>query len=998
MKHFLTVFFSLAVLMGLAQEGERGSIPKKTNTISEGVKHALVVGISEYHEASLRLNYAKNDAALFKDYLLLSENIPAENIAYLVDEDAVSINILRSLKKLLQNTQSGDVVYIYFAGHGDVVDDFGEKEGFLLAADANANQEYYAGGVVPLALLNNKVVGKMAANNVKVILILDACRSGFIFQEGTQKNMGTIQAMFENSTKILSCGPNELSYESSDISHGYFTYYLVKGLLGKADSNTDNNLQYRELDDYLYDNVSATVSKKHKQSQTPVLRTQNDRLVLKPVNIADNNIDIESFKNNINSSTAIASVRGVNSEKTPEVAGVIKSFNTAITKKNYYGKPTSALELYKNASKNSAFTDGLLFKMESELIKELSTSAQQLINKYISGSSVLPQGSEFSKQAKHLEICLELMGEDDFLYDRVYSSKLMLDAYAIIQSKNYSAYNVAKKKLKEALKVQSRAAYIHNALGMVYNYQQVYDSAHYHYKEAKELITTWATPIKNIGVNLLEQYQYDEAKEYLDSSLGMTGSNEDSFIKLGIINENQGKYKLAESYYKKALEINPKNTIALKKMSDIYELKGNLKNAAIWYNKAFELDSLKTIIETGLNAYIDNNNVDNKTAEQLFLNAIDLQPNTSVVYCEYADYLRTNKTNKNRLSYADSLYGLSIKKDPHNTWAYAGRGRLYYNMRNAKKAKQSFEEGIAKNPNKPLSYYYYAEYFKNVFKNNQYAEPFYLKAIKKDKYFIPAYSGLVEIYNEQKQYSKSITLLNNMIKTTPEAPDFWNLLGDTYYVKGAYLDAINAFKEAVKLDESYSKSYVNLGYSELHSNNFEAAKTYYHKALDSNPVKNKSSDIAAHIVSMAKNKNRFGTPQETKDLFKLAYDIDVSGNSGIPYSACLYINSEPNLAFKIAESTYKKVKGINLETNVLKLLVKCSIDNNDSVNADKYFKILSTVNKSPDLLLAGIYYIFKGDVNRGYALIDKTNPLILRSPKLKEMYSMETIQKYIFKN
>ena len=86
--------------------------------------------------------------------------------------------------------------------------------------------------------------------------------------------------LFENSTKILSCGPNELSFESADLGHGYFTYYLVKGLVGNADSNTDNSLQYRELDDYLYDNVYTTVSKKHKQNQTPVLRTQNDRLEL----------------------------------------------------------------------------------------------------------------------------------------------------------------------------------------------------------------------------------------------------------------------------------------------------------------------------------------------------------------------------------------------------------------------------------------------------------------------------------------------------------------------------------------------------------------------------------------------------------------------------------------------------------------------------------------------------------------------------------------------
>jgi uncharacterized caspase-like protein len=67
--------------------------------------------------------------------------------------------------------------------------------------------------------------------------------------------MGAIQSMFEQSIKFLSCGPNELSYESSELKHGYFTYYLIKGLAGEADSNRDSKIQYNEIDNYLYDKV-----------------------------------------------------------------------------------------------------------------------------------------------------------------------------------------------------------------------------------------------------------------------------------------------------------------------------------------------------------------------------------------------------------------------------------------------------------------------------------------------------------------------------------------------------------------------------------------------------------------------------------------------------------------------------------------------------------------------------------------------------------------------
>ena len=93
------------------------------------------------------------------------------------------------------------------------------------------------------------------------------------------------------------------------------------------------------------------------------------------------------------------------------------------------------------------------------------------------------------------------------------------------RNKNYSSYNVAKSKLVKALNIQPRAAYIHNALGLVYNYQEVYDSAYYHFKKAKQLINSWSSPVNNIGENLLDQYKYDEAKTELESSLGLKGSS-----------------------------------------------------------------------------------------------------------------------------------------------------------------------------------------------------------------------------------------------------------------------------------------------------------------------------------------------------------------------------------------------------------------------------------------------------------------------------------------
>lgn len=996
LKQCFYIIALLLSLIGFSQDDARGSVGTQTNTSEIGVKRAIIVGISNYTEDKLKLKYAENDAALFRDYLSKVEKLPEENIVYLGNEDAVAPNIVRELSAILKKSQEGDLVYFYFAGHGDVVDDFGEKEGFLLAADANANQEYYAGGVIPLDLLNNKVVGNLTNKGVKVILILDACHSGFIFEEGTQKNLGTIQAMFENATKILSCGANELSYESGDLQHGYFTYYLVKGLMGTADANTDNNLIYRELDDYLYNNVNATVSKKHNKQQTPILRTQNDRATLKTIAPNDNLIAFDDMQKQLKTNQGIASRNvGITRAESSELNHpLVKKFNTAIEMERYHGSDNSAFEIYLSAKKSHELSEGILNKMQSILIRDLSSSAQQLINDYIDGTTLLPQGREFQKQARNLEVCLELLEKDNLIRDRIYTSKLLLEAYSTIRSKSYAGYKTAKKKLQEGLKIEPRAAYIHNALGTVYNYEETYDSAHYHFNEAKKLIGTWSTPNDNLAENWLDQYQYEEAKTQLEQSLGLNGNHVNTYIQLGELNEKQGKYQEAETYYKKALEVDSKNTSALRKMSGLQQTKGNLNTASEWYHRAIKADSINTVMETGLLNYIEKNNLDNATAEKLLLNAIDYEPDYSSVYTQYADYLRLNNDKLARLKLADSLYGQAISKDPHNAWAYAGRGWLYQDLRRTAKANQVFQEGIKNNPNKPDAYYYYANFLKGNHDFSQ-AETYYKQAIGKDPLHLPTYTNLIDLYTTNNQQGKSFALLNELTQKYPKAPDFWNLLGNTYFSKNEYSKAIDAFNQAIALDASYAKSYTNLGYSELQTNQYESAKKNYLRANNSNPYANKTSDIAEAIIGMAKSKENFGAPDDVEQLYRLASELDDTAKSGLPYAHYLYLKGDAKTSYETTENLLSKTDATKWQIDILELLVKCAIDNNAVSNADKYFTQLINKDKNPDLLLAGVYSIFKGDQQKGYDLIRHTNPEILRSTKLKGLYSQHTIETYI---
>lgn len=995
MKKKILLFFLLLNLSAFSQDS-RGSIAtKKESAVSPNSKRALIIGISNYNEESLRLKYAENDAALFKEYLSQVEHVPEENIHYLTDEDAIYLNIGRELKQLYENTNSGDIVYLYFAGHGDVVDDYGGKEGFLLTADANAQQEYFAGGAIPLEWLNDKVISNIIKKGAQVVLILDACRSGFIFQEGTKKNYGTIQAMFENSTKILSCGQNELSFESSELKHGYFTYYLVQGLMGNADSNSDKELNYRELDDFLYDNVYTGVSKKHNQKQTPVIRTANDRATFRTINNSEDAIvfaDISNF--DLESSVASRSVLEAPKNNSEEKDPRVKQFSEAIKQNKIYGSESSAHAIFKSLEQSDV-APGVLRKLKNELIRELATPGQVLINSYMSGEEPLPKGAEFSSKAKELEICLQLLEDDDFLIERLKASKLLLEAYALIRSKNYQEYHTAIAKLKEALKLEPRAAYIHNALGLVYKNQKHHDSASIHFEKAKELIGTWSNPINNMGENFLEQFEYEKAKESLTQSLGTGHSDANANITLGMVYENEGRYRVADSLYKKALDENPRNIKALKRLAGLAKTRGNVAASEEWLNKALGIDSLNTLLEYGIFNYMSDFKINNNSTESLLKKVIEYEPHYSNSYSQYADFLRVKERKVSKLKLADSMYVKAIEKDPYNIWAYAGRGWLYEDFRNRSKAKEIFESGIKNNSNRPQAYYYYGNYLSEGLGDMERAEVYYSKAIEKDIFYMPAYTKLIEVYNKQGKQQKSLTYLNELIDKYPEAPDLWDLLGNTYFSLGEYRRAIESFNQSIKLDDSYTKGLSKLGYSELQENQYESAKSHYFKLHSSDPEGNKKSDIAVMIISMAKEKSRFGTPDQAKELYNLAFELDPNFDSGFSYSEFLYLNSDPEKSFNTLLKVLPTADSQRNKISVLELLVKAAIDMNDLKSAEKYFNELINFDSHPDLFLASVYFSFKGDHQQSQELRRKTNPHLVRSPKLKEIYSNNTITNYI---
>ncbi|MBT8260714.1 MAG: caspase family protein, partial [Bacteroidia bacterium] len=108
---YILVFIFLPFFVFSQDDGARGSISKKIDKSKViGEKRALVVGVSEYQSEDLNLKYADDDAFLFKQYLTKVDSVPEKNIAYLVNKEATSFNILSALNNLIETSNEGDIV------------------------------------------------------------------------------------------------------------------------------------------------------------------------------------------------------------------------------------------------------------------------------------------------------------------------------------------------------------------------------------------------------------------------------------------------------------------------------------------------------------------------------------------------------------------------------------------------------------------------------------------------------------------------------------------------------------------------------------------------------------------------------------------------------------------------------------------------------------------------------------------------------------------------
>jgi hypothetical protein len=256
--------------------------PNKIKVKEDKNKIAIIIGIEKYRFLkNIDAPYANRDANAFRAYANRALGISNKNIKILIDENATRGETLKALTLWLPQAAKGKNkdIYIFFAGHGLASDD--GKNLYILPQDGDAALLQYT-AISRLEMF--ELINKVEPNSVT--MFFDTCYSGQTRdEEMLVAGLRPIRLTAEeqdtpnNFTIFTASNYDQTSGSINQAKHGIFSYYLMKGMEGQADSNQDKKITNGELIAYLKQNVSEEAFINNRQ-QEPMLSGDPDKVLI----------------------------------------------------------------------------------------------------------------------------------------------------------------------------------------------------------------------------------------------------------------------------------------------------------------------------------------------------------------------------------------------------------------------------------------------------------------------------------------------------------------------------------------------------------------------------------------------------------------------------------------------------------------------------------------------------------------------------------------------
>jgi len=902
MRFYTSIVIGCLIFLaaGLKVSGQAPPKPRDT-TITGPQTFAMVMGISKYKFVR-PLTYADKDAEMFRDFLKSpgGGKLSDDNIYTLLNEQATLANFYTKgfqwlkVKKL----QKGDRLFIYLAGHGDAID---EDQFFYLAYDCNPagdKNNYLVGGAIQLYNLKKKIAGE-TAKGVEVYFIMDACRSnelpggsegqGFLNQAISEKRAGEII--------MLATGAGQESLEDASIGsgHGLFTYYLIDGLTGAADSSgtVDNKVTLEEIKKYVDKNVPEIAQQRFKRKQDPFFYGDNSGSVVSIVDTAYLRKWINTKKLQSKGPGNSFAPRGRGMSFGPADTLLIEAynlFNSAVKENRLIGKASA--DYYYSLMENKFPGNSYTVDAQSTLAVEFINFAQSKINLYLDckdASSIQRLRAQIDEEDKTDEITtslnrMEKVAQQEFfevgyMLERAISfimaddpdfAKTLEGRMYFFKARGYFGRSRKTVDIGNAFQYaytayasDRNAAYILNTLSALHLDNNKIDSAIHYAKLAIIAAPKWRYPYVTLAFAYKTLNRPDSAIKYYNKSIEVSPDNADAYVDLGHYYYSLSKGDSAVNYYEKALLIEPNNPYASNNIGWVNYSKKNYDQAITYFKRSIAANPKFINAYNGLSkTFFETKQYD--SARIYYSKAFANYQDKSIVNVYIGNFYKDLK----EYDSAKVYYRMAAELDPLYEEAYNNLGRASFELKQYDSANIYYRKALQANPysafalinigivfkelKMPDSTYYYFQQAVRMEpgnpsilnnlgvvygqeKNYDSAKSYFRRAIFVKPDYKPASKNIIKIFKELNQLDSITNFLKGTSLFDPNSTTFMNDMGMAFYDQKRYDSARWYIRRAIQKEPRNAQFYSNLGLVFQGMKQYDSARVYMQRALGFDP-------------------------------------------------------------------------------------------------------------------------------------------------------------------
>jgi tetratricopeptide (TPR) repeat protein len=897
-----SILITLLLFAAAGSQAFAQSPPKpRDSTIAGPQTFAMVMGISKYKYVR-PLTYADKDAEMFRDFLKSpgGGKLSEDNIYTLLNEQATLANFYSKgfqwlkIKKL----QKGDRLFIYLAGHGDAID---EDQFFYLAYDCNPagdKNNYLVGGAIQLYNLKKKIAAE-TAKGVDVYFIMDACRSNELpgGTEGQNFLNSAISEKRAGEIIMLATGAGQESLEDASIGsgHGLFTYYLVDGLTGMADSagTADDKVTLEEIQKYVDKNVPSIAQQRFKRKQDPFFCcNENSEKVVSLVDKAY--LDKWIMTKKLQAKGAGTSVaprgRGIAGLSDTMLIETYNLFNNAIKESKLTGKGSAEYFYEQMASKfpgNSYTTDA-----QSTLAVEFINFAQSKINLYLDckdASSIQKIRAQLDDDDKSDEINTSLNRMEKVAQQEFYEIGNMLEkAIAIIREDDPDfaksllgrmyffkarGYFGRSRKLVDistafqyaytAYAADKNAAYILNTLSSLHLDNNRIDSAIFYARKAIIAAPRWRYPYVTLAFAYKTLNKPDSAIQYYRKSIEVSPENPDAYVDLGHYYYSLSKGDSAISNYERALVLEPGNAYASNNIGWLNYGRKNYTTAISYFKRSIAADPKFINAYNGLSkTFFETKQFD--SARIYYTKAFVNYQDKSIVNIYIGNFYRELK----EYDSAKVYYRLAAALDPNYEEAFNSLGQANFSLKLYDSASYYYRKALVANPysanalinigmvfkklNQPDSTYQYFQQAITLEPGNpsilnnlgaiygqdkmyDSAKSYFRKALLLKPDYKAASNNLVKIFRSQNQLDSITNFMKGSSFLDPTSPSFLSDMGMTFLEQKRFDSARIYLRRAIGMDPQNAQLVNNMGLVLQGMKQYDSARVYMQRAMRLDP-------------------------------------------------------------------------------------------------------------------------------------------------------------------